>query len=65
MLLSIPVEVAGGLRTESIILDVSKISERIVVGTLAFKDKPLLKSLLSDLRTKKKSLFLLIIRMEK
>ena len=50
---SIPVEVAGGLRNKSIIMEVSRISERIVLGTLAFKDKPLLKSLLSDLGSKK------------
>ena len=44
--ISIPVEVAGGLRDKSIIMDLAKISERIVLGTLAFKDKELLKSLL-------------------
>ena len=46
---SIPVEVAGGLRDESLILDVIKISNRIVIGTLAFKDKKLLKKLLLSL----------------
>ncbi|MDH3203108.1 MAG: 1-(5-phosphoribosyl)-5-[(5-phosphoribosylamino)methylideneamino]imidazole-4-carboxamide isomerase [Nitrosopumilus sp.] len=51
--ISIPVEVAGGLRDKSIIMDLSKISERIVLGTLAFKNKPLLKSLLSELGTEK------------
>jgi len=45
--LSIPVEVAGGLREESLILDVIKISNRVVLGTLAFKNKDLLKKLLS------------------
>jgi phosphoribosylformimino-5-aminoimidazole carboxamide ribotide isomerase len=45
---SIPVEVAGGLRDRSLAMDVAKLSERIVLGTLAFKDKPLLKSLLSE-----------------
>ena len=45
---SIPVEVAGGLRDRSLVMDVAKLSERIVLGTLAFKDKPLLKSLLSE-----------------
>ena len=44
--ISIPVEVAGGLRDESLISDVIKISNRIVLGTLAFKDKDLLKKLL-------------------
>ena len=46
---SIPVEVAGGLRDKSLVLEVAKLSERIVLGTLAFKDKSLLKSLLSEL----------------
>jgi phosphoribosylformimino-5-aminoimidazole carboxamide ribotide isomerase len=47
--ISIPIQVAGGLRDESIINDVSKISSRVVLGTLAFKDKPTLKKLLSSL----------------
>jgi len=51
--ISIPVEVAGGLRDESLILDVSKISTRIVIGTLAFKDKKLLKKLLLSLGSQK------------
>ena len=50
---SIPVEVAGGLRNESLVLEVAKLSERIVLGTLAFKDKPLLKSLLAKLGAEK------------
>ncbi|NQV40429.1 MAG: 1-(5-phosphoribosyl)-5-[(5-phosphoribosylamino)methylideneamino]imidazole-4-carboxamide isomerase [Nitrosopumilus sp.] len=50
---SIPVEVAGGLRDKSLVLEVAKLSERIVLGTLAFKDKSLLKSLLSELGTEK------------
>ena len=50
---SIPVQVAGGLRDESIITDVSKICNRVVLGTLAFKDKSMLKKLLSNLRPKK------------
>ena len=50
---SIPVEVAGGLRNESLVLEVAKLSERIVLGTLAFKDKPLLKSLLAKLGSEK------------
>jgi len=41
---SIPVEVAGGLRDKSLVLEVAKLTERIVLGTLAFKDKTLLKS---------------------
>ena len=51
--ISIPVEVAGGLRDESLILDISKISNRVVIGTLAFKDKELLKKLLLSLGPKK------------
>jgi len=51
--ISIPVEVAGGLRDESLILDVAKVSSRIVIGTLAFKDKPLLKKLLLSLGSEK------------
>ena len=50
---SIPVEVAGGLRDRSLVLEMAKLSERIVLGTLAFKDKSLLKLLLSDLGSKK------------
>ena len=51
--LSIPVEVAGGLRDKKTILDVSGIVQRIVIGTLAFKDKETLKELLSILGAKK------------
>lgn len=51
--ISIPVQVAGGLRDESTITDVSKISNRIVLGTLAFKDKSTLKKLLSNLGPEK------------
>ncbi|MEK0367908.1 MAG: 1-(5-phosphoribosyl)-5-[(5-phosphoribosylamino)methylideneamino] imidazole-4-carboxamide isomerase, partial [Nitrosopumilus sp.] len=51
--ISIPVQVAGGLRDKSIVLDVAKISKRIVLGTLAFNDKPLLKTLLTELGSKK------------
>jgi len=51
--ISIPVEVAGGLRDRSKVMGVSNISDRIVLGTLAFKDKLLLKSLLNELGSKK------------
>jgi len=51
--ISIPVEVAGGLRDESLILDISKISNRVVIGTLAFKDRELLKKLLLSLGPEK------------
>ncbi len=37
--LNVPVEVAGGLRDESTILEIGKTVDRIVLGTLAFKDK--------------------------
>ena len=37
--LNVPVEVAGGLRDESTILEIGKTADRIVLGTLAFKDK--------------------------
>jgi len=50
---SIPIQVAGGLRDESIVMDVSKISNRVVLGTLAFKDKSTLKKLLSYLGPEK------------
>ena len=51
--ITIPVEIAGGLRDESLILDVIKISNRIVIGTLAFKNKELLKKLLLSLSSEK------------
>ena len=50
---SIPVEVAGGLRDESIVMDTAQISTRVVLGTLAFKDKITLKKLLETLGPKK------------
>jgi phosphoribosylformimino-5-aminoimidazole carboxamide ribotide isomerase len=51
--LTIPVEVAGGLRDKSLVLEMAKLSERIVLGTLAFKDKSLLELLLSKLGPEK------------
>jgi phosphoribosylformimino-5-aminoimidazole carboxamide ribotide isomerase len=51
--ISIPIQVAGGLRDESVIVDMAKISSRVVLGTLAFKDKPTLKKLLSNLGPQK------------
>ena len=50
---SIPVEVAGGLRDENLILDVVTISNRVVIGTLAYYDKVLLKKLLLSLGPEK------------
>ncbi len=40
--LSIPVEIAGGLRNEEIIDRAISFSNRVVIGTLAFKDKEML-----------------------
>jgi phosphoribosylformimino-5-aminoimidazole carboxamide ribotide isomerase len=39
--ISIPVQVAGGLRSESIINTVLDFADRVVLGTLAFKEKNL------------------------
>jgi len=50
---SIPVEIAGGLRDESVIIDVAKISKRVVIGTLAFKDQETLKKLLTKFGSEK------------
>ncbi len=50
---SVPVEVGGGLRDESIVMDTAQISARVVLGTLAFKDKNTLKKLLEKLGPKK------------
>ncbi len=50
---SIPIQVAGGLRDESTITNVLKICNRVVLGTLAFKDKLVLQKLLSNLGSKK------------
>ncbi|KAF6245804.1 1-(5-phosphoribosyl)-5-[(5-phosphoribosylamino)methylideneamino]imidazole-4-carboxamide isomerase [Nitrosopumilus sp. b2] len=43
--LSIPVEVAGGLRNEAVIDRAISFATRIVIGTLAFKDRELLQRL--------------------
>ncbi|EPA05629.1 HisA/HisF-related TIM barrel protein, partial [Candidatus Nitrosarchaeum limnium] len=51
--ISIPIQIAGGLRDESTITDVSKICNRVVLGTLAFKDKSMLKKLLKFLGSEK------------
>jgi len=50
---SIPVEVAGGLRDESTVIDTAQISTRVVLGTLAFKDPKTLKKILQSLGPKK------------
>ena len=46
--LSVPVEVAGGLRDESIITQVLTYASRVVLGTLAFENKELLEKLLEN-----------------
>lgn len=42
---SIPVQVAGGLRTEALINDALDFADRAVIGTIAFKNEDLAKSL--------------------
>jgi len=44
--ISIPIEIAGGLRDESIIADSMENASRIVLGTLAFKNKETLQKLI-------------------
>ncbi len=51
--LNVPVEVAGGLRDESTILEIGKIADRIVLGTLAFKDKETVLKISDSLGKKK------------
>jgi phosphoribosylformimino-5-aminoimidazole carboxamide ribotide isomerase len=51
--ISVPVEVAGGLRDESIVMDTAQISTRVVLGTLAFTDKNTLQKLLKKLGSQK------------
>ena len=46
--LSVPVEVAGGLRDESIISQVLTYASRVVLGTLAFENKEILQKLLEN-----------------
>ena len=43
----IPVQVAGGLRNEKIIEEALEFAQRVVIGTLAFKDKTALGKLLT------------------
>jgi len=43
----IPVQVAGGLRNEKIIEKALEFAQRVVIGTLAFKDKTVLDRLLA------------------
>ena len=44
--LSVPVEVAGGLRDETIISEVLNYASRVVLGTIAFQNKEILQKLL-------------------
>ena len=50
---SIPVEIGGGLRSESLILDALDIVNRVVIGTFAFKEPELLQKLLIKLGPEK------------
>mgnify|MGYP001575795869 FL=1 len=50
---SIPVEIAGGLRSESLILEALEIVDRVVIGTMAFKEPELLQRLLTKLGPEK------------
>ena len=50
---SIPIEIAGGLRSESLILDALDIVNRVVIGTFAFKEPELLQKLLTKLGPEK------------
>ena len=50
---SVPVEIAGGLRSESLILEALKIVDRVVIGTMAFKEPELLQNLLTKLGSEK------------
>jgi len=45
---SIPVQVAGGLRDESMISNVLEFASRIVIGTMAFKNKEILEKILDE-----------------
>ena len=46
--LSIPVQVAGGLRDEDTITEALNIASKVVLGTFAFKNKQILEKLLLD-----------------
>ena len=50
---NIPVQVAGGLRNEKIIENALEFAQRVVIGTLAFKDKTALDKLLTAYGKKK------------
>ena len=46
--ISIPVEVAGGLRDESLIFQVLDYASRVVLGTIAFQNREILQKLLQS-----------------
>ena len=50
---SVPVQIAGGLRSEPLILEALKIVDRVVIGTMAFKEPELLQNLLTKLGSDK------------
>ena len=50
---NIPVQVAGGLRNEKIIENALEFAQRVVIGTLAFKDKTALDKLRTTYEKKK------------
>ena len=50
---SIPIEIGGGLRSESLILNALDIVNRVVIGTFAFKEPELLQKLLTKLGPEK------------
>ena len=45
---AIPIQIAGGLRSEELILKALDIAQRIVLGTIAFNNKKILKKLLES-----------------
>ena len=49
----IPVQVAGGFRNETIIEEALEFAQRVVIGTLAFKDKTMLDKLLATYGSEK------------
>ena len=50
---SIPIEIAGGLRSKLLILEALDIVDRVVIGTFAFKEPELLQNLLNKIAPKK------------
>ena len=50
---SVPVEIAGGLRSESAAAGAAGLADRIVVGTMAFRDRPAFERISSGIGRKK------------